>query len=70
MMFLKIDENIHNKSTYKCDRCEKIITKKHRIGLYIQKDTETPKKYCDLCLRCFRALQRGIEKGKENETKS
>lgn len=66
-MFLKIDENIHNKSTYKCDRCEKIITKRHRIGIYIQNNTETPKKYCDLCERCFRALERGIKNGKAKD---
>lgn len=54
------------KSIYKCDRCGTKTIKKHRIGVYIQNDTETPKKYCDLCEKCFRALDRGIKKGKKN----
>lgn len=53
------------KSIYKCDRCGRKTIKKHRIGLYIQNDTETPKKYCDLCERCFSSMDRGIFKKRE-----
>lgn len=54
------------RSIYECDRCGRKVTKKQRIGLYIQKETETPRKYLDLCFRCFKALERGIEKGANN----
>lgn len=51
------------KSTYRCDRCGVITEKKGRIGLYIQRNTETPRKYVDLCVSCFKSLERGIKKG-------
>ena len=53
------------KSIYKCDRCGTNTIKKHRIGICIQKDRETPKKYCDLCERCFSSMDRGIFKKRE-----
>ena len=53
------------KSTYECDRCGKIVDVKHKIGLFKQEYLSNQKKYCDLCLKCFRALDRGIKKGKE-----
>lgn len=54
------------KSIYKCDRCGKSVDVKNKIGIYTQKHLSNSRKYCDLCLRCFRALERGIEKGKGN----
>lgn len=62
-MFLKIDKHIHYRSTYKCDRCGRIVDVKHKIGLYTQEYLSNSKKYCDLCEKCFRALDRGIKKG-------
>lgn len=55
------------KSMYECDRCGLKTEKKDRVGIYIQRDTETPKKYSDLCIKCFKALNRGIKKGRTNE---
>lgn len=54
------------RSLYECDRCGKQVIKRQRIGLYIQKETETPRKYLDLCLKCFKSLERGIKKGANN----
>ena len=54
------------KSTYECDRCGARMTTRERHILYHQTFTKSNKKYCDLCDKCFRALNRGIKKGKKN----
>lgn len=65
-MLLKKDFQNQFKSTYKCDRCGQIVDVKHKIGIYTQKYLCNSKKYCDLCEKCFRALERGIKNGKKN----
>ena len=65
-MLLKINIQNKNRSTYQCDRCGRVIDVKHKITIYSQKYLCNSKKYCDLCLSCFRALDRGIKKGKKN----
>lgn len=54
------------KSIYKCDRCGEKVDVKHKIGISTQRYLTNSKKYCDLCEKCFRALDRGIKKGKKN----
>lgn len=65
-MLLKVNLQTNTKSTYECDRCGKIVDVKHKIGLFKQEYLSNQKKYCDLCLKCFTALDRGIKKGKKN----
>lgn len=68
-MLLKINIQNKNRSTYQCDRCGKVVDVKHKITIYSQKYLCNSKKYCDLCVKCFRALDRGIKKGKKNENR-
>ena len=65
-MLLKVDIKNKFKSMYECDRCGRIVDVKHKIGIYMQGYLSNSKKYCDLCEKCFRALDRGIKKGKKN----
>lgn len=64
-MLLKVNLQTNLKSMYKCDRCGSITDVKHKVGIYIQKHLSNSRKYCDLCEKCFRALDRGIKKGKK-----
>ena len=66
-----IKKNFKNQfeSTYICDRCGKKVDVKHKIGISTQRYLTNSKKYCDLCFNCFRALDRGIKKGKKNENR-
>ena len=68
-MLVKTDFKNQFRSTYVCDRCGKEMDVKHKIGLYKQEYLKNSKKYCDLCLKCFKALDRGIKKGKKNENR-
>ena len=63
-----IDKSTHKnqKSKYICDRCGTIIEATERNSLYYQRMNTNPKKYCDLCDKCFRAFERGIKKGAKN----
>ena len=66
-MLVKTDFKNQFKSTYVCDRCGKEMDVKHKIGLFKQGYLRNPKKYCDLCEKCFRALERGIKNGKSKD---
>lgn len=62
-MLIKKDNSCNGKSMFMCDRCKTELTTETRRGIYIQHDRRMPKKRWDLCLKCFAALKRGIEKG-------
>ena len=62
-MLLKVNLQNQNRSTYQCDRCGRVIDVKHKIGIFTQRYLSNSKKYCDLCFKCFRAMDRGIKKG-------
>ena len=66
-MLLKVNLRSNLKSMYECDRCGARITTRERHTFYHQSFKESSKKYCDLCDKCYRALNRGIKKGKKNE---
>ena len=66
-MLLLVDKHNKNRSTYKCDRCGRIVDVKEKVGIFTQKYLQNYKKYCDLCLPCYKAFVRGIEKGAKNE---
>lgn len=65
-MLIKKDFKNQFESTYVCDRCGKKVDVKNKIGLYKQEYLTNAKKYCDLCLNCFKSLERGIKNGKKN----
>lgn len=48
---------------YRCDRCDKEIGCNERVGIFVQTN-KNPKKKWDLCMKCYRALVRGIENKK------
>ena len=66
-MLLKVNLRSNLKSMYECDRCGARITTRERHTFYHQSFKESSKKYCDLCDKCYRALNRGLKKGKKNE---
>lgn len=66
-MLLKVNLQTNLKSMYECDRCGARITTRERHTFYHQSFKEASKKYCDLCDKCYRALNRGLKKGKKNE---
>lgn len=53
--------NDRNKSKYKCDRCGKECFLHEKRGVYIENDLGRAVKAWDLCLRCYKALKRGME---------
>lgn len=59
-----IDKKIGAIYRYNCDRCGKEISFKENtmFQIYIKQDNRNSKKFCDLCDRCYRSLQRGIRK--------
>lgn len=59
-----ISENKFDKreSKYECDRCKKELSIDTRISIYSKVAYENPKKRWDLCSRCYKSLERGIEK--------
>ena len=59
-----ISINIHdkNKSTYVCDRCKVYISNLNRKAIFIAEGIEAPRKKWDLCQKCYKALERGINK--------
>ena len=56
-----------NKYKYNCDRCNKEISFKDNTlkQVYIKYKANKSKKLCDLCDRCYKALERGIYKNKK-----
>lgn len=64
-MLVELDYTKNRKTKYKCDRCDADLTPDTRYAIYVQEPKRTYKKKWDLCIRCTRALKRGIEKGKK-----
>lgn len=64
-MLLKVNLQTNLKSMYECDRCGARMTTKERHLFYHDSFKTGKKKYCDLCERCFRAMDRGIFKKRE-----
>ena len=62
-MLLKVNLQTNLKSMYECDRCKAVITTRERHTFYHQNYKIGKVKYCDLCEKCFRALERGIKNG-------
>lgn len=64
-MLIRKDTNAHepNMTKYRCDRCDKEIGCNERAGIFVQTN-KNPKKKWDLCMKCYRALVRGIENKK------
>ena len=62
-MLVEKDGSGKGRTLFKCDRCNKYLTRENRKGIYVQENKLMPKKQWDLCIRCFAALKRGIEKG-------
>lgn len=60
-MLIEKDGTGRGRTVFKCDRCNKYLTRDNRYGLYIQQYKFSPKKAYDLCDKCFKALKRGIE---------
>lgn len=67
-MLVKRDYTDKYKSRYICDRCKKELKFDERfvISVGIIKTGVTKKKY-DFCIRCYRALENGVEKGRTNK---
>lgn len=64
-MLINKDCRDKNNCTYKCDRCNTIMTVTQRKIISVGDYLTTPRKRWDLCPRCFKALVRGIEGIKE-----
>ena len=64
-MLLKVNLQTNLKSMYECDRCGAHMTTKERHTFYHQHYTTGKLKYCDLCNKCFEAMERGIRNGKK-----
>ena len=60
-MLLKVDLKCHKGTLYKCDRCGKQGSKEQIRGIYRTNDSGRPVKVYDLCERCWRAFERGIQ---------
>lgn len=52
---------------YKCDRCGKLMIMKDRYLIKVSQTYDISHQKWDLCPRCYKALERGIEKGKKNK---
>ena len=63
-MLVKTDYTGKSKSIYACDRCKKELhtEEDNRFRVDIRKNNKMIKKW-DLCIKCYSALYRGIEKG-------
>lgn len=51
-----------NKSKYCCDRCKSEMLLNNRYSIYIGLGSRTAHKRWDLCIRCYKLLEKGIEK--------
>lgn len=62
-MFVGIDYKKRTRTKYMCDRCKTQVVAETRKAIYVQENKGTARKKWDLCLKCYAALKRGIEKG-------
>ena len=60
-MLIKTCYKDNAKSLYKCDRCGKNCEINDCKGIFITDKFRSPIKKWDLCLRCYEALERGVE---------
>jgi len=60
-MIIKMCRTDREKSLYKCDRCGKKCLLHEKKGIYVDNDYNRAVKQWDLCLRCYEALERGVE---------
>lgn len=58
---------VNNKeSRFQCDRCKTIMGNEIRVLIVTKEPKEVnPTKKWDLCIACYKALKRGIKKGKQ-----
>lgn len=64
-MLVKGDNKDKEKSKYLCDRCNKELTSSERFIIYVENvKLRVKKKKYDFCDRCYKALERGVEKGR------
>lgn len=61
-----VEKNVFNRSTskYKCDRCKTPLAQFERNIIEVGEHGTVAKKKWDLCDSCYKALIRGIRKGK------
>lgn len=49
-------------SKYECDMCKKKMSSIDRIGVSIAQNYENTKKRWDLCKKCYKKLERAVER--------
>lgn len=67
IMVIEINKYYKEKTIYECDRCKAKVHTSQRKGIYITNETGQPNKRWDLCMNCFKLLERGIAKGIKKE---
>lgn len=65
-MLLEINRYDKMKSKYICDRCKTLVTNEDRIIIAVGLPNKNIKRKWDLCIKCYNALYRGINKGTNN----
>ena len=50
-------------SVYSCDRCKAQLSVDTKVAIYIGLPSRQPKKKYEYCFRCYKALERGTERG-------
>lgn len=62
-MLIEINRKDKEKSEYECDRCKKRYYSKWIKTIYVAEwKKRVPFKKWDMCLKCYRNLERGMEK--------
>lgn len=65
-MLYQIDNKNKENSIYICDFCKEKINSNNKYSLYTQyPKAKNPIKKLDLCERCYKSLERGVEKWKK-----
>lgn len=65
-MLININYIDKNKSTYRCDMCNRVINSNNKITLQTRQTSNTKKKW-DLCEHCYDILDKSIKKRREKE---
>lgn len=62
-MIIKKDVNNKDNTIYRCDKCKRETTRKDNYGIFIKEaENKQPKKKWDLCEKCYKSLEKGVEK--------
>ena len=61
-MLITLNKSDKSNSKYKCDMCKVLISPINRVVVNIAKGYENPKKKWDLCTKCFKKVEKAIEK--------